>query len=121
MSVIDPESYQDFVMHMLSDVSKETFAAQINTAALGLGGESGEVIDIVKKLLFHGMPFTDAIKAKLKDEAGDCLFYLAVLAAAIDEDFLTIMQGNVDKLTARYPSGTFSVADFLRKENAKSA
>ena len=45
--------------------------ARLTTAAIGLGGEGGEVMDLVKKVLFHGKPWSDDIRKKLIDEASD--------------------------------------------------
>lgn len=59
---------------------------------MGLNGEAGEAIDILKKHL-------------LAKELGDVAWYLAVSANAIGYDLETIMQMNVDKLKARYPDG----------------
>lgn len=70
--------------------------------ALGLAGESGEVVDAVKKHLFqeHWLDRTHLIK-----ELGDICWYLAIAAEALDTDLDTIFQMNIDKLKARYPDG----------------
>lgn len=69
---------------------------------MGLNGEAGEAIDILKKHLFQGHELDTAHMAK---EIGDVAWYLAVSANAIGYDLETIMQMNVDKLKARYPDG----------------
>lgn len=69
---------------------------------MGLNGEAGEAIDILKKHLFQGHELDTAHMAK---ELGDMAWYLAVSANAIGYDLETIMQMNVDKLKARYPDG----------------
>lgn len=69
---------------------------------MGLNGEAGEAIDILKKYLFQGHELDTAHMAK---ELGDAAWYLAVSANAIGYDLETIMQMNVDKLKARYPDG----------------
>lgn len=81
--------------------------------ALGLGGESGEVEDIVKKYVFQGHPIDRAHVAK---ELGDVAWYLAVAAAGIDYDLDDIFQMNVDKLWARYPNGFEAEKSLHRKE-----
>lgn len=70
--------------------------------ALGLGGESGEVEDIVKKFVFQGHPLD---KAHIAEELGDVAWYLAVAAHSIGYDMDTVLQMNVDKLRTRYPNG----------------
>lgn len=69
---------------------------------MGLNGEAGECIDIVKKHLFQGHPLdTD----KLLDELGDVLWYVAITADGIGVPLENIMQHNIDKLRKRYPDG----------------
>lgn len=71
-------------------------------AALGLCGEGGEVVDIIKKATFQGHELNVEHVAK---ELGDVAWYLAVGARAIGYDLETILQMNVDKLRTRYPDG----------------
>ena len=69
---------------------------------MGLCGESGEAIDIVKKWLAQGHELD---KAKLAKELGDIAWYLAETATALDLDLEDIFQANIDKLKKRYPEG----------------
>ena len=69
---------------------------------MGLCGESGEVIDIVKKHLAQGHPLD---REKMVKELGDVAWYLAETAYALDVDLETVLQKNLDKLRARYPEG----------------
>ena len=89
-------------------------ASTLVLAGLGLGGEAGEVEDIVKKLAFHGKPFDDETIAKLKKEAGDVCWYLGALFWALDTDFEEVMALNNAKLKARYPNG-FNFKDSVNK------
>ena len=93
--------YQIEAMRTASGMNYESNGMLIN-AALGLCGESGEVADIIKKAAFQGHELDVEHIAK---ELGDVAWYLAVGARAIGYDLETIMQMNVDKLRARYPSG----------------
>ena len=70
--------------------------------ALGLAGEAGEVADQVKKYWMQGHPIDYVHIAK---ELGDICWYIAETATAIGYDLEHIMQMNIDKLKARYPSG----------------
>ncbi len=72
---------------------------------MGLCGESGEAIDIVKKHLAQGHELD---KEELAKELGDVAWYLAETATAIGYDLEDIFQMNIDKLKKRYPDG-FSV------------
>ena len=71
-------------------------------AVMGLCGESGEAIDIVKKHLFQGH---DLNRDALKKELGDIAWYLAEAATALDVPLEEIFQANIDKLKQRYPQG----------------
>ena len=71
-------------------------------AVMGLCGESGEAIDIVKKHLFQGH---DLEKEKLAKELGDIAWYLAEAATALDIDLDDIFAANIEKLRKRYPEG----------------
>lgn len=75
---------------------------QLTNGLMGLNGEAGEAIDILKKHLFQGHELDCEHMAK---ELGDVAWYLAVSANAIGYDLETVMQMNVDKLKARYPDG----------------
>lgn len=69
---------------------------------MGLCGESGEAIDIVKKWLAQGHELD---REKLAKELGDIAWYLAETAAAIDLPLEDVFQANIDKLKKRYPEG----------------
>ena len=69
---------------------------------MGLCGESGEAIDIVKKWLAQGHELD---KEKLAKELGDIAWYLAETAWALDIPLEEIFRGNIEKLKKRYPEG----------------
>ena len=71
-------------------------------SVMGLCGESGEAIDIVKKWLAQGHELD---KAHLAKELGDIAWYLAEAATALDIPLEDILQANLDKLKKRYPQG----------------
>jgi NTP pyrophosphatase (non-canonical NTP hydrolase) len=71
-------------------------------SVMGLNGEAGEAIDIVKKHLFHGHELN---KEELIKELGDVAWYLAEAAYALDIDLETILKLNIKKLKKRYPEG----------------
>lgn len=79
-----------------------TDSQQLQNGLMGLNGESGECIDILKKHPFQGH---DLDKYHIAKELGDVAWYLAVSAQALGFDLETILQMNVEKLKARYPYG----------------
>ncbi len=70
---------------------------------LGLAGEAGEVANIVKKIQRDfGGKITDEIRAKLKDELGDVLWYIAACADELNLTLMEIAEFNVEKLAKRH-------------------
>ncbi|MBX3297877.1 MAG: nucleoside triphosphate pyrophosphohydrolase family protein [Acidobacteria bacterium] len=70
---------------------------------LGLAGEAGEVANVVKKIQRdHGGILTDEVKAKLKDELGDVLWYISACADELDLTLNEIAEYNVAKLASRH-------------------
>ena len=70
---------------------------------LGLAGEAGEVANIVKKIQRDfGGEITDEIRAKLRDELGDVLWYIAACADELGLTLAEIAEFNVEKLAARH-------------------
>jgi NTP pyrophosphatase (non-canonical NTP hydrolase) len=69
---------------------------------MGLNGEAGEAIDILKKHLFHEHELD---KEHIAKELGDVAWYVAISADALGYDLETILQMNIDKLIKRYPDG----------------
>lgn len=72
--------------------------------AFGLTGETGETIDLLKKILFHGHDM-EINKDKLVKELGDILWYVAGIATTAELSLQDIAATNIDKLRQRYPDG----------------
>lgn len=85
----------------------------ILNASMGLCGESGEVIDLVKKHLFQGHDLDDE---KLIKELGDVAWYLAEAATALNVDLSEILEKNIKKLENRFPDGFNSNRSINRGE-----
>jgi len=69
-------------------------------AAFGIAGESGEIVDAVKKHVFYGKPLD---VANLREEVGDVMWYIALMCRTLGVTLEELMQENINKLTARYP------------------
>ena len=82
-------------------------------SVMGLCGESGEAIDIVKKWLAQGHELD---REKLVKELGDIAWYLAETAYALEIPLEEIFRGNIEKLAKRYPEG-FSAQRSVEREN----
>ena len=92
--------YQELAMATLNpELNKKDV---LINSVMGLCGESGEAIDIVKKWLAQGHELD---KERLTKELGDIAWYLAEAATALDLPLEQILQANIDKLKNRYPDG----------------
>ena len=83
------------------------FNGTLAVLTLGIGGESGEVQDLIKKALGHGAVLS---LDRVAEELGDLLWYVARLAAHLNLSLDVIAEKNLAKLQARYPNGFEKVA-----------
>lgn len=86
------------------------------TACLGLAAESGEFIEIPKKIFFQGKALTDENVYHMKRELGDVIWYWINACRALNLDPNDVIAENVKKLESRYPGGSF---DAFHSENRK--
>lgn len=80
---------------------------------MGLCGEAGEAIDLMKKHLAQGHPLD---RDALIKELGDVAWYLAETAYALDVTLEEVCRRNIDKLRARYPEGFSTEASLKRTD-----
>jgi NTP pyrophosphatase (non-canonical NTP hydrolase) len=128
--VIDTNKYIEFVRQTTSPASSD-FAAlltrlteleasadadvpRLMTAAFGISAEAGEFTEVIKKIFLQGKPYNEDNVFHLKRELGDICWYIAQACMALDTTFEEVLQMNYEKLSARYPEGTF---DVFRSEN----
>ena len=86
------------------------------TGVLGLSSETGELTEIVKKIVFQGKPLTEENLFHMKRELGDIMWYWINMCRALHLDPNEVVAENVAKLQARYPGGEF---DVYHSENRK--
>ena len=108
---LTPNEYQRLALRTLNPALSEKDV--LINGVMGLCGEAGETIDLVKKHLAQGHPLDTE---RMKKELGDVAWYLAETAAAIGTDLESILRGNIEKLRARYPEGF----DAKRSRNRKT-
>ena len=128
--VIDTNKYIEFVRQTTSPASSD-FAAlltrlteleasadadvpRLMTAAFGISAEAGEFTEVIKKIFLQGKSYNEDNVFHLKRELGDICWYIAQACMALDTTFEEVLQMNYEKLSARYPEGTF---DVFRSEN----
>ena len=111
-------TYGDFVKKVTSEPSLDLDAlkqslenveskspiesARLMTAALGLGSETGEFVEIVKKMFLQGKPPSEENIFHMKRELGDIMWYWVTACSALDLDPFEVIKENQDKLEARY-------------------
>jgi len=104
--------YQKLAMTTLNkEMSKKDM---LINGVMGLCGESGEAIDIVKKHLAQGHEID---KEKLIKELGDIAWYLAEMATVLDIEMEEIFVKNIEKLKKRYPEGFDKEKSLHREED----
>lgn len=84
----------------------------IDHAALGIGGESGEILDHVKKVLHNGRELDEN---HLIAEVGDIMWYLNLLVFSLNTTWSRVLRTNIAKLEARYPDLKFDVDKALNR------
>ena len=111
-------TYTDFVTKVTSEPSidldalKESFddveknsnikTPRLLTAALGLGSETGEFVEIVKKMYLQGKPPSEDNIFHMKRELGDIMWYWITACASLNLDPYEVISENQEKLAARY-------------------
>lgn len=88
-------------------------------AASGIAGESGEIIDIVKKYVFYKRDAVDT--AKLVDELGDELWYINLMIAKLGVTWEQVLAANIAKLETRYPNLRFDSENAVQRDKAAEA
>jgi len=113
----EPSSNVDALVDRIRELDDQGVKlTHLLTFALGMIGELGETVDLIKKVLFQSKPMSPELKSRVVGECQDCFWYLAQFCIAMDLDFEDLMQGNFEKLSARYPEGHFSTE---RSENRR--
>lgn len=101
---MEPSSYQKAVMRTMSMSPLDLDKWQVDMCnwCLGLAGEAGEFVDLVKKNIFHGHPHE---RHNMIEELGDVLWYATAIATHLGTSLDEVMAINVAKLALRYPHG----------------
>lgn len=85
--------------------------------SLGLGGEAGEVLDLIKHATFHG---EELDRMELAKELGDVLWYVNAICTTMDMSLADVAELNLAKLAHRYNKG-YSVKDSANRHSKENA
>lgn len=113
---MNADAYQTAAARTLIDEPDHTFTGNelmLMWCGLGLGGESGEILELLKKGICHQHGLNTA---KLIDECGDLLWYLSGICTLIGVPLSDVMERNVTKLKLRYENGYSAEASKARKD-----
>ena len=94
------EEYQEKSKRTLNQ--KLIVEDNITNMIFGIVGETGEVVDLLKKHRYQGHELD---MTKLKEELGDVMFYIANLCNLYEIKLNEVLEGNYNKLRRRYPQG----------------
>ena len=112
-----PSKDSDAFIYRLQELGGDVAIQRLLTASVGISAESGEFMEIVKKMIFQGKPCNEDNLEHLKIELGDIMWYVAQACMALEVDMEDVLNTNIKKLEKRYPDGHF--AEFY-SENRKA-
>ena len=138
MDLIEVLKHRKFVDSVTSEATKDcdTFIERLDelqenpkwnepqrllTGAIGICSEGGELLDIVKKLLFQGKQPTAELRVKLKNELGDVMWYAQQIMIAMNWTLEEVLAENTKKLSGRYPDGFETEKSENRKDEIESS
>ena len=100
----EPSLDQDALINRMKEIDSESdiHSARLLTAALGLGSETGEFVEIVKKMFLQGKPPSEDNIFHMKRELGDIMWYWVTACASLGLDPYEVISENQEKLAARY-------------------
>lgn len=100
----EPSLEMDALKNSLDDINNNSSieVPRLLTAALGLGSETGEFVEIVKKIFLQGKPASDDNIFHMKRELGDIMWYWTTACASLGLDPFEVISENQKKLEARY-------------------
>jgi NTP pyrophosphatase (non-canonical NTP hydrolase) len=100
----EPSLDLDALKKSMDDIESESDIKmpRLLTAALGLGSETGEFVEIVKKMVLQGKPPSEDNIFHMKRELGDIMWYWATACSSLGLDPYEVIHENQVKLEARY-------------------
>ena len=103
------KQHEEYISRLNELEQNGCYISRLDTAICGLIAESGEAMEILKKMKFQGKEWNEDIRYHLKREAGDIIFYWINLCIALGYSPDEIIAENIKKLESRYPGGKFDV------------
>ena len=114
-TTVDSDLFMDRLAGFQDGDAEWTEPQRLLTGAIGICSEGGELLDLVKKILFQGKEPTPELREKIKLELGDVMWYVQQVLIWSSWTLDEVLAENTKKLTGRFPEG-FSVD---KSENRK--
>jgi NTP pyrophosphatase (non-canonical NTP hydrolase) len=109
--------YQNAAVRTCIHKRGERSERAISWHCMGIAGEAGEIVDLLKKVLYHGQPL-DVFA--VVGEIGDLLWYLSATCHVLGVELEDCAKANINKLKTRFPDG-WSEADALAQRDKNNA
>ena len=108
---MDADTYAKLAIRTANDMGSREL--NLVHAAMGIAGESGEILDLVKKVFAYGKPVD---RSKLLEEVSDVLWYVSLLLGILGSSFGEVFDMNVKKLEKRYPNLRFEAEHAINRD-----
>jgi len=115
-ATVDSDAFMDRLAEFQDGDMIWTEPQRLLTGGIGICSEGGELLDLVKKLLFQGKEPTPELREKIKLELGDVMWYVQQVLLAMGWELHEVLAENTKKLSGRYPEG-FSVDKSENRED----
>ena len=115
-ATVDSDTFVNHLIKFQDGDPTWTDLQRLLTGSIGISSEGGELLDLVKKLLFQGKEPTPELREKIKLELGDVMWYVQQVLIWGDWSLNEVLAENTKKLSGRYPEG-FSVDKSENRED----
>ena len=106
------EQYSVLALRTAATASQQE---DLQHAAMGIGGEAGEVVDIIKKVTFYKKALD---RKHTLEELGDLAWYINLMIHALESNWSEVLEMNIRKLEARYPNLRFDADKAINRDTA---
>jgi len=115
-TTVDSDLFMDRLAGFQDGDAEWTEPQRLLTGAIGICSEGGELLDLVKKILFQGKEPTPELREKIKLELGDVMWYVQQVLIWSSWTLEEVLAENTKKLIGRFPEG-FSVDKSENRED----
>ena len=115
-ATVDSDAFMDRLAEFQDGDMIWTEPQRLLTGGIGICSEGGELLDLVKKLLFQGKEPSPELREKIKLELGDVMWYVQQVLIWGGWSLNEVLAENTKKLSGRYPEG-FSVEKSENRED----